>query len=691
MKVRELLPELATRAPDCADLDIDLGDDESLGLVLDRIDDLYESACLDGWEGVEAVARALLADAALDARYESPVVGLLRLHIAVAPLEFSAGHLRFDRAWHWAVAPCVDGMPGGLEAVADWERPWRATRRYPLSGLSNLVRWAGQVCYLAWAAGYLHAEASIVAITLAPVLEHMGLEHPRLLVPMAHVATHLHSIGDHSAVGLVRRLDELSAEPALDNEPDVKAFLEALLSGTFARHTGVPGRERAARALVELDAHLAPLVRLQLLVAACAEDAAATRARLHEIEGAVDSFWNEVNDAGSKPLGLLYMRGRMFNIIGPAVLALAKEGDAANSHRLIARWHGHHDPGQPPPLMCIRRHDRYLWVADGRRAETELREVPMTALVNEALGLTLVDTVVPIDPRVPIRIGVPEPEAATVLRDAAMDSLQPATAVELLTQCERPPTGLVNLAFERLPVPHFVQEAGGPLLPLVVSFQTADVDRDLKVAEVWTGSPLLADLEGDTVAKILRQSGMRVRVVRAADEGAEAFLASYEDPSLDLLWVSSHAEFGHWQPDETALVLSDDVAVSLADFAVRTVAGPGRRLLVLNTCDSASAAGLGGPSQVGLAGVTAGSFQAVISHLWPIHFRAGARFGALLAIGLAKFPDFLEAFRFACASRSHGQTTELLYAVGADELADATSAGDGDATFLDLASPAFVI
>ena len=93
--------------------------------------------------------------------------------------------------------------------------------------------------------------------------------------------------------------------------------------------------------------------------------------------------------------------------------------------------------------------------------------------------------------------------------------------------------------------------------------------------------------------------------------------------------------------------LASGVHVSLRDFAELPAPKGDRRLLVLNACDSATAASLGGPSRVGLAGIGAGTTQAVIAHLWPVRWIPAACFGVLLATGLVRNKSFLSAFRYA--------------------------------------------
>lgn len=76
---------------------------------------------------------------------------------------------------------------------------------------------------------------------------------------------------------------------------------------------------------------------------------------------------------------------------------------------------------------------------------------------------------------------------------------------------------------------------------------------------------------------------------------------------------------------------------------------------MLNSCKSAVSAGLGGPSNIGLASALADSGQAVISHLWPVGWKESAAFGGLLALGLAGANrTFASAYAYAVDTQAAG-------------------------------------
>lgn len=227
--------------------------------------------------------------------------------------------------------------------------------------------------------------------------------------------------------------------------------------------------------------------------------------------------------------------------------------------------------------------------------QTQPTDARLTALLNETLGLAVVDTEYP-EPIVmlPERPGVPRYDLGDQFLSGLQVAFQPKIAVEISNNAAQQPTCLANLAFERAPLSQLVVAAGGPPLPLTMSFEQPGSDRPLRRAEIWFGDLLFAQEEAIMVSRILEVQGVYVEMVDASRAGATRFRESYLDAELDLLWVASHAEFGHWQPDQTALVLASDKHVSLHEFAYLRPPGGDRRLLVLNACDGAAAASLAG-------------------------------------------------------------------------------------------------
>lgn len=80
----------------------------------------------------------------------------------------------------------------------------------------------------------------------------------------------------------------------------------------------------------------------------------------------------------------------------------------------------------------------------------------------------------------------------------------------------------------------------------------------------------------------------------------------------------------------------------------------GRRLLILDACDSGAVPIYGGLSDLGFGPLLSSNTQAVISHRWPVEQFPSAVFNLLLAYGLRSHL-FYAAYHFAISTMTGGR------------------------------------
>lgn len=209
-------------------------------------------------------------------------------------------------------------------------------------------------------------------------------------------------------------------------------------------------------------------------------------------------------------------------------------------------------------------------------------------------------------------------------------------------------------------VPHFgyplqtvMLACGRGFSPWSVSLRRPQADAVPKRAALFCCDEMMAVLEMAQVSRLLEAGGTHVRLIPADECGIAKLRAVWEDPEYDVIWVSGHGEFSGYAPDDAHLT----TGIEQLDFAAlrswRTPARTHRRLVVLNACFAGAAASLEGTGRIGLATAVAGPLQAIVAHLWNVHFLPSACFGVLLASRLHR-GGFCECFEYACRSLSEG-------------------------------------
>ncbi len=574
----------------------------------------------------------------------------------------------------------------------DLARPFKAARYEPGLGTGLLVNWVGRVCYLAWAHAYLGDETRLLAEQVQPYLLDIldKIEMPEPIYVVSHIAVWQDrcSVGDPDAI--IQRLSEIFDDGKRYSPAARFAAGEVLATAVGAR-SGVSSRMRAKQVLEQFP-DCRPSSRLQLLGTAYREDPEAIALHIGKLIDAARSHHRQVEEDAPDPLDVHIARGRTWSIaIGP-VADLVRAGNTEPALALLGAWFGLAETQgrKDDVLFAMREMNGIWWARQGRAKVVEAEQSDLLDLLNEALDTSLVDPGrISQSVREVSRGGKPNLDTGDSLHTACARGLRPEAAVAVCNAIASDPAAVVNMVLERAPLAFLIAEAGGPVLPTVTSMEAPLADRSVERAQLWVGDSVGADEEIRAVRAVLSEAGAEVEVVRAADAGVTRFRDEYQRKDLDLLWVTGHAEFGHQWVEDTKLILSSTKALSLRDLMGLPRLRNGRRLLVLNSCESGTVAGLGGPSTVGIGGMLAGGGQAVVSHLWPVGYREAARFGGLLALGLARDRGFLPAFDFALRKIIDGPDAvrDALHTHAATgELADRWDPADSH-TFLGVASP----
>ncbi|NEJ17720.1 CHAT domain-containing protein [Rhizobium leguminosarum] len=187
------------------------------------------------------------------------------------------------------------------------------------------------------------------------------------------------------------------------------------------------------------------------------------------------------------------------------------------------------------------------------------------------------------------------------------------------------------------PVQAMLSKVGFPA-PLEISFEQARASRPIRRIAIWAGGPWHETFEMDAISHVARRAGWAVDVHQIEKPTLADLRNFYEDRNADVAWVISHGAHDPFAVRGTGLHLRDESLVDLEELRSWTIPSDGRRLLVLNSCSGASAQGRGGLARIGLAQSLVSGFQAVLGHLWPVHWTAGLAFGAALAAALEADP-----------------------------------------------------
>lgn len=345
----------------------------------------------------------------------------------------------------------------------------------------------------------------------------------------------------------------------------------------------------------------------------------------------------------------LFAREARLDIVKPLIALLVRQQDLGGVVDVLSAWYG--SSGAAPcadDVLLI--HPAFgdgvatLWPGGAwiDTATTRGGHERVVDALDEALGNCSNPDVSQVDER---REGMPNYALGHVVEAAMSDYYRPATLKRNFRRINDPRSLLVFPSVSD-PLQALLARDLGLTLPLEVSLATAESERPVRRVSVWAGSTYYTDFEVSVVKAFAKVHGWHAEVFPSSINGdANDFLKFYQQSEPDVLWVAGHGEFVAHRPDETGIVVGspratrfDDVAIDtilpMATLAALGVSGPGRRLLVLNTCNGATTQGMAGMARIGLAQSLVGPRQAVIGHLWPASSGLALAFGALLASNL---------------------------------------------------------
>jgi hypothetical protein len=114
------------------------------------------------------------------------------------------------------------------------------------------------------------------------------------------------------------------------------------------------------------------------------------------------------------------------------------------------------------------------------------------------------------------------------------------------------------------------------------------------------------------------------------------------------------AIFDHMDPHRSSLSLCENADLTFDELRRLSQPRVGRRLLVLDACDSGAAPMYGGLSDFGFGPQLSSEVQAVISHRWPVEQFPSAIFNLLLAVGL-RSKSFYHSYESAISTMIGGR------------------------------------
>ncbi|EFO30172.1 putative dehydratase protein [Roseibium sp. TrichSKD4] len=507
--------------------------------------------------------------------------------------------------------------------------------------LQDVSEFAGACFYVAYRFGGLDELTADVAPACWRVVSSIQRQNPAERGPveaMSQMVIWAAYIDWPASVNWAADLVDTAARTqSLRNKLDI-AMVFTTQANRFVE--GTP-QEWAARALSEWGSVMVEHERLQALAVAIegVEDWRSRRAEvLEEISRLRASYLANLR-SGESDLEVLELRAVVLN---PLIFALVNWGEIDDVIVVLGAWYraNNVEPSEAELLVLVPTHNggaAYLWPGGSWLTGTgdtatydDLQRAASTALGSYFRGG---DGDHSPDRYEDIRFDVIDASAGPRLEEAMAAHYRFEELRERLPADWAPRSVLIFPSGPE-PLQAMLARYANVAAPLEISFQSAFPSRPIRRIAVWAGGPLHERFEIDAIRHVAERSGWGVDLHGSANPTRDDLRRFYENDEADVVWVISHGTHDPFAVGGSGLHMPDETLINLEEIRGWRIPTDGRRLLVLNSCSGASAQMRGGLSRIGLAQSLVSGHQAVVGHLWPVHWTTGLAFGAALAARL---------------------------------------------------------
>lgn len=580
----------------------------------------------------------------------------LQFETSIAPLNISIGNGGANIAYDWLMNGFSDCVSTATKRefltgrIFDFRRTtigWIADVRKV-----SLQNWFANLYYYArtWAA--LHSVANDVMphalFSISKPWQNLA-QTADTTVFMLNWCTIYNHEAEEVLVNLALELNRIPSLPECN-----KSRIAISFTTPAARFTSKQPEEWAKLALSNYSNHMRPQDRLQLLIASVTNIEDWDYHRGDSLQ-ATDAYVAELQARLHSPTALAIATDQRVKILDYLIYKLHSYGRCDDLLAILCGWYA------VPPQ--IRRRSKVLMVipnhSEGMAYIGECSKLfPVAGLdsievlneqTNNALGLALTLQGQTTQNDVATRPGTPEYTLGPTFEQTLKNHYQWASLTQKELEWAR---AMLFLPGYPHPVQALMQVETGRCLPITASLHEPLADRDIHRAAIWySGEDNYSEMEAKAVAEILEAVGVTCIRMCGYEKTKDDFLNLYSDASLDLLWVAGHGECDRWDPSSPAILVGAGAQVFMDDLLALSASATGRRLLVLNICDSGAASVFGGIHKLGLAPMLAAGHQSIVGHSWPVDPIIAAGFGVKLAKELvSERRGFFAAYERALAA-----------------------------------------
>lgn len=207
---------------------------------------------------------------------------------------------------------------------------------------------------------------------------------------------------------------------------------------------------------------------------------------------------------------------------------------------------------------------------------------------------------------------------------------------------------IIQFDFNSFPIQALMLKTIKKTLPINLSLSNKLDFKKVETVLYWSGNSQTSEIETEALKEIFYSKNIIFEIHNGQNSSLNMFVGRIKQMDPDVIWISSHGEHQHYEPNLSKIHLTENSSIGIRDFKQLINNSNKRRLLFLNVCEGGVHSQTGEFKNLGFPNLLVSNNQDVISHLWMADSRFAYVFGVFIALGIAHLgKNYFEAFNYS--------------------------------------------
>lgn len=397
---------------------------------------------------------------------------------------------------------------------------------------------------------------------------------------------------------------------------------------------------------------LNPLSRMQSRIALCYNEESLI-ANIRNLSTAIEEFNDYLEANEFDTIDSIYQRARIFkNILNTPISIAINIGNSNIVEELLIKYYKIKNAQEKEKVLFIvpNQFKRVAYcynnsvIFDKKETQdilTDIVEIENRAFNTFRLlkgGFT--KNIIPTNKPV----GLPIPKVANEYETKLLELFNFTLIKKDIQKLE----SLIQFDFNTFPLQALMTKAIQKTLPINLSLSEKLIFPKVEKVLFWSGFSQTSEIEKDAMLEIFEYAEIQFEIHNEENSNLIQFTNRINELDPEIVWISSHGEYIHYEPNLSAIKLSETESIDIRNFELLINKKDKRRLLFLNICEGGVHSQTGEFKNVGFPNLLVAHNQDIISHLWMAEPRFAYTFGVLLALGIAvSKKNYFEAFEYS--------------------------------------------